>query len=71
MADAESSPKSDALSLFDRLFSDNTASQAPQTSSGFIPVPFGLTMDQLMNEKHPMLGSEGSIHLDPPTIDSF
>lgn len=55
--DADSSPKADKISLFDRLFNDTATTQAPPTTSGFMDTSFGLGMSQL--GKHPFLGAEG------------
>lgn len=57
VAETESTSKVDKISLFDRLFNDN--SQAPSTTSNFMPASFGLNMDQFTGGKHPMMPSEG------------
>jgi hypothetical protein len=61
MADAESSPNTDKISLFDRLFNDNSNQQSPPTSSGFIQTPFGLSMEQFSATAKAFLPGEGSI----------
>ncbi|KAI6170498.1 hypothetical protein M3Y97_01146400 [Aphelenchoides bicaudatus] len=55
IADEDSSPKSDKVSLFDRLFNDTSSAQAPPTSSGFIDTPFGLSMNQFPSGFDPSL----------------
>lgn len=58
MADAESSPKADKTSLFDRLFNDNSS---PPSSSGFIQTPFGLSMEQFNATAKAFLPGEGDL----------
>lgn len=69
VADSESSPKVDKISLFDRLFNDN--SQMPPTTSGFLQTPFGLTMDQFAAGKHQMMSGEGSLLLIILTVKEY